>query len=270
MIWFGSNVSGGLQADDADLIGAANRGYTVGQGVFETVIVRQGQPFFLDRHLERLGQSASISRLPQPNIALIRTAIELTIEANLLAIGDLGRLRVTYTAGESSNAPTILVTCTQQPPWPVTTSAITVQWVRNERSAITGAKSTSYAENVIALDFAHERSASEAIFANGAGNLCEGATSNVFVVIDGEVLTPPLSSGCLPGVTRGLVIEWFGAQERDIEFTSLDQVSELFLTSTTRGVHPVTKLDERVLAVGDITRRLQSEFLQRISSHPNP
>jgi branched-chain amino acid aminotransferase len=92
----------------------------------------------------------------------------------------------------------------------------------------------------------------------------------VFVVLDGEVVTPPLSSGCLPGVTRGLVIEWCGAYERDIEFTMFNQINELFLTSTTRGIHPVTILDDRNLVVGDVTRRLQSEFQQLSRMNVNP
>ena len=270
MIWFGSNMGGALQADDAELLGSTHRGFTVGQGVFETVIVRQGQPFALDRHLGRLEQSAAILRLAQPNIALIRKAIEATIDANKVLTSELGRLRVTYAAGETPEVTTILVTCTQQPAWPATTSAVTVPWVRNERSAIAGAKTTSYAENVIALDFARQAGASEAIFANGVGNVCEGATSNVFVVFDGEVVTPPLSSGCLAGVTRGLVIEWCGAYERDIEFTMLNQINELFLTSATRGIHPVTILDDRNLVVGDVTRRLQSEFQQLSRMNVNP
>ena len=84
-------------------------------------------------------------------------------------------------------------------------------WVRNERSAVAGLKTTSYAENVRALAYAKARGGSEAIFANTVGNLCEGTGSNIFCVYDGELVTPTLESGALAGVTRELVIEWFGA-----------------------------------------------------------
>ena len=81
-------------------------------------------------------------------------------------------------------------------------------WVRNERAATAGLKTTSYAENVIALASRQEPGALEAIFANTRGELCEATGSNVFVVIDGVVRTPPLDSGCLAGITRELVLEW--------------------------------------------------------------
>ena len=84
---------------------------------------------------------------------------------------------------------------------------VVVPWPRNERSAVAGLKTTSYAENVVALAHATERGAGEAIFANLAGNLCEGTGSNVFVGVDGRLVTPPLSSGCLAGITRELVLE---------------------------------------------------------------
>ena len=81
-------------------------------------------------------------------------------------------------------------------------------WVRNERSATAGLKTTSYAENVVALDRAHAEGGSEALFANTRGELCEGTGSNVVVVVDDELVTPPLSSGCLAGITRELLLEW--------------------------------------------------------------
>ena len=107
----------------------------------------------------------------------------------------------------------MLVACSAAKPWPPSTVLATVPWVRNERSAVAGVKTTSYAENVVALAHAHARGASEALFLNTQGRVCEGTGSNVFAVVDGAILTPPLSSGCLAGVTRDLVIEWCGAEE---------------------------------------------------------
>ena len=87
-------------------------------------------------------------------------------------------------------------------------AVVTVPWVRNERAATAGLKTTSYADNVIALASAKEQGAVEALFANTRGELCEATGSNVFVVVDGVVSTPPLTSGCLAGITRELVLEW--------------------------------------------------------------
>ena len=94
-------------------------------------------------------------------------------------------------------------------------------WPRNERGALAGVKTTSYAENVVALSYARQQGAAEAIFGNLAGNLCEGSGTNVFVVAGGRLVTPPLSAGCLAGVTRGLVIEWAGAVEEDLPLSAL-------------------------------------------------
>ena len=108
-----------------------------------------------------------------------------------------------------------------------------------------GIKTTSYAENVKALAYAKERGCTEAIFATTTGLLCEGTGSNVFVGIDGRLLTPPLSSGCLAGVTRDLVLEVTDAVEEDIPMAAFLAADEVFLTSTGRDVQPVHQVDDR-------------------------
>ena len=110
-----------------------------------------------------------------------------------------------------------------------------------------GIKTTSYAENVKALAYAKERGCTEAIFATTTGLLCEGTGSNVFVGIDGRLLTPPLSSGCLAGVTRDLVLEVTDAVEEDIPMAAFRDADEVFLTSTGRDVQPVHRVDDRAL-----------------------
>ena len=115
-------------------------------------------------------------------------------------------------------------------------------WPRNERGALAGLKTTSYAENVVALAYAAERGASEAIFANLAGHLCEGTGSNVFYVVDGELRTPTLASGCLAGISRALLLEWYGGREVDEPVEVLAEAEEIFLVSTTRDVQAVHAL----------------------------
>jgi len=270
MIWFGNRDSGSLIGNEVNSINPADRGFTVGEGVFETLVVRAGQPFALERHLARLLNSARILRIAQPDLSVVREAVQKTIAANAKVIGDLGRLRITYTAGPLDHIPTLTVTCTPQVPWPESTSAITVPWIRNERSSITGAKSTSYAENVVALAAARDAGVSEALFANSIGNLSEGATSNIFLVLDGEVLTPTLASGCLAGVTRELVIQWFNVKEVELPFDVLSDAQELFLTSTTRGIHPLVRIDQRHLEIGQVTRQLRAQFEALVSQNVNP
>ena len=121
------------------------------------------------------------------------------------------------------------------------------------RGALAGIKSTSYAENVIALAHAKERGASEAIFANTVGHLCEGTGTNIVVEHEGRLVTPPLSSGCLAGVTRALVIETSDVVEADLPIEVLTTTSEAFLTSSTRNVMGIHRIDDRELPIGPLT-----------------
>src|SRR5581483_9151500 len=139
-------------------------------------------------------------------------------------------------------------------------------WTRNERAATAGLKTTSYADNVVALRYAHERNAAEAILANSVGELCEGTGSNVFVGIRGELVTPSLSSGCLAGITRELLIEWLSdVQERSLPIGALEEADEAFLASSTRDVQPIRAVDGVALsaAPGPMTRRAMTTFAQR-------
>ena len=154
---------------------------------------------------------------------------------------------------------------------PPTTSVVRVPWPRNERGALAGVKSTSYAENVVALAEAARHGASEAVFANLAGHLCEGTGSNVGYVVDGEVRTPTLAAGCLAGVTRDLLLEWADVVEIDEPIEVLDTADEVFLLSTTRDVQGVHRLDMRDLAApGPRTRELMELWARREAEDVDP
>ena len=162
-------------------------------------------------------------------------------------------------------------------PWPATTAVATVPWPRNERGALAGLKTTSYAENVVALADAKRRGASEAVFANLAGHLCEGTGTNVFYVVDGELRTPTLASGCLAGVTRALILEWFGGREVDEPIEVVAGADEVFLASTTRDVQARLALGRpRAACPGPVTaealatwRRREPELLG-VWAHESP
>jgi branched-subunit amino acid aminotransferase/4-amino-4-deoxychorismate lyase len=129
---------------------------------------------------------------------------------------------------------------------------VTADFPRNERSPLSGIKCASYAENLIALDQARRAGADEALFFNTRGELCEAATANVFLVRDGNVLTPPLSSGCLPGTMRARVMARIAVKEQPLTAADLAAAEEVFVTSATRGVVPVVKWDGRVLQAGPV------------------
>lgn len=276
-VWFDGSV-----VDERDArISPFDHGLLTGDGVFETLRVYRGVPFAWTRHDARLRRSADGLGLSVPDGAMLRDAAAAVIEANGIAEG---RLRVTLTGGPSplgsergTAGPTVLLAATEFRPWPPTVAVATVPWARNERSAVAGIKTISYAENVRALAHAAEHGAGEAMFANTKGELCEATGSNVFVAHGGQLRTPPASSGCLLGVTRDLLLELAPSvgikiEEFDLPLASLSGANEAFLTSSTREVHPIATLDGRALpsAPGPLTETLAAAFRDLVASNLDP
>ena len=243
----------GVLADEREArVSPLDHGLLTGDGVFETMKIVRGRAFALRRHLDRLARSTAGMRLPCPPPDVVAAAVDAVIAANGWAEG---RLRVTVTGGpgalgsdRAAVAPTVIVAGGPMPAWPAAADVAVAPWPRNERGALTGVKSVSYGENVVALAYARDRRAGEALFANLAGNLCEGTGSNVFLGLGGRLVTPPLSAGCLAGVTRELVMELVDVVEEDVPMAALDEADEAFLTSSTREVQPIRAVDGRPLA----------------------
>ena len=268
-------INGALVSADDARISAFDHGLTVGDGVFETMKVLRGSAFALRRHLVRLERSATALGLVCPDAGVVRAAVEAVLVAN----EDAGRVRVTLTGGVAPLGsqrghvePTLLVATSPAAEYPPTADVVTVEWRRNERGALSGLKTTSYGENVRALAVAHAAGASEAIFANTRDELCEGTGTNVFVVRGGRLITPPLSSGCLAGITRELVLELTDAVEDDLPFEALATADEAFLTSSTRDVQPIANVDGRPLALapGPRTRAAAATFAQLCPAEVDP
>jgi len=269
-------VNGELLADpEAPVLSVFDHGLTVGDGVFETLKVVDGQAFALTRHLARLRRSAEGIGLVIPPASELESAVDDVLRGEHLP---LGRLRITVTGGRSplgsdrgDGPPTVVVVGGPMSPRPDTTAIATVPWRRNDLGALAGLKTTSYAENVVALAEAAGRGASEAILANTSGTLCEGTGSNIFYVVDGELRTPSLRTGCLAGITRELVLEWYGGVECDEPFDVLRQADEIFLASTTRDVQPVHRCDERQLdAPGPVTRDVLTVWEKHAGADVDP
>ena len=269
-------VNGHLLGDpEGPAIAVSDHGFTVGDGVFEAIKVVDNEPFAVTRHLERLVRSARGLGLPEVDLEEVRRGVAAVVTGQELP---LGRIRITYTGGEAplgsgrgSKPPTLVVVADTMHAWDGPTAVVTVPWPRNERGALAGLKTTSYAENVMALARAAEHGASEAIFANTVGNLCEGTGSNVFYVLEGELRTPTLESGCLAGISRGLVLEWYGAREIDEPVDVLDHAEEIFLVSTTRDVQAVLRCDDRELeAPGPVTQEVATVWAKKERENLDP
>jgi branched-chain amino acid aminotransferase len=273
-------VDGRLVDDGDAVVSAYDHGLTVGDGVFETVRIVDGVPFALGRHIDRLARSAAGLELPAPDPEQVGKAC-----ASVVAQAPVGRyrLRITYTggvaplgSGRGDAAPTLFVALAPLEPWPQTTTVAVVPWPRNERGALAGLKTTSYAENVVALAYAKRFGAGEAVFADTQGRLSEGTGSNVFVVRGGRILTPALNTGCLAGVTRALVLEWTDAEEAELPLDVLSRADEVFLTSTTRDVQAVSALvgadggHSYNQSPGPLTREVAATFAERSAEDSEP
>lgn len=273
-------VDGALVDADTPAVSAVDHGVTVGDGAFETAKIDAGVPFAVTRHLRRLDRTMAGLGLPPADHERIRDGIRAVLEGDPI---EFGRLRFTVTGGRGplgsdryDSDLTHIVTAAPQARPVGQGAVVTVPWVRNERAASAGLKTTSYADNVIALAYAKERGAVEAIFANTRGELCEATGSNIFVVVDGVLRTPPLDSGCLAGITRELVLEWCREDGLDVieEALPLDVLThadEVFLTSSIKDVFPVAAIDDRQLAApGPITMRVREVWARHEAQGIDP
>lgn len=269
-------VDGARVAADGPAVSAVDHGVTVGDGAFETAKIDAGVPYAVSRHLARMDRSLAGLGLPPADHDRVREGIAAVLDGPDIPFG---RLRWTVTGGRGPLGSdrldaglTYIVTAVEHARPPATGAVVTVPWVRNERSATAGLKTTSYAENVVALARAQEQGAVEALFANTRGELCEGTGSNVFVVTDGVVRTPPLSSGCLAGISRELVLEWCRAEgvevlEEDLPLSVLTEADELFLTSSVKDVMPVSAVDGRPLpAPGPLTTAVRAAWARHAAA----
>lgn len=278
IIW----LNGSFISEDQAYISPFDHGITVGDGCFETMVSYRLTPFAFSRHYQRLVNSVAglgLTNIPSQK-ELFNASCKL-IEMNKL--DDPIRIRITLTGGKSGlgsdrdAAPlTALIAVTQAPSLGEFCKVQTVPYTRNERSAVVGLKTISYADNVVALDEAHKKGASEAIFGNTKDLISEGTGSNIFWVENGEVYTPPLKEvGALAGCTRALAIKLCGelgipCHEVLEPMSKLSTITEAFLTSTTREIQPIVAIDSRPLEIGETTRALRQAYKDMVAVDLDP
>jgi branched-chain amino acid aminotransferase len=213
--------------------------------------------------------------LPRPDHGVIREAVGQLLEGQDV---ELAKIRITYTGGRgplgsgAAYGPQTLVVALDdaQPPGP-TAQVVTAPWTRNEHGALAGVKSTSYGENVRALAYAAERGADEALLLNTAGHVCEGTGSNLFCVFGSDIVTPPLSSGPLAGITRDLVLQWCDVREADLTLAEAMAADEVFVTSSLRDVQAIERWDGLELpAPGPVSKEVAAVFAERSAADLEP
>jgi branched-chain amino acid aminotransferase len=280
------NVNGHIFDQEHAHVSVFDHGFLYGEGVYETLRTYQAQPFLLDRHLRRLRNSASMLALPIPlTDAEIETRLHDTMRAGGFQVGKEAYIRVMVTrgVGELTYDPAacvepsiVVIVKTQVDPLPeVFECGVTValvSTVRNHPGTVNPLiKSNNLLNNALAMQEAVRRGAFEGIMRNYRGELAEGTTSNLFIVKNDAALTPPLDAGLLPGITREFLFEI--GTERRIEVREavlLDEdlfgADEAFLTSTTRELVPIVRVDNHLIGTGrpgPVTGALLEAFRRR-------
>jgi branched-chain amino acid aminotransferase len=265
-------VNGEETSPDAPSISVRDRGLTLADGLFETLRVHSGHAFQHDAHLARMRRGLAALSIPLP------PDLERQLAEALRAYGDRhGSARLTVTRGPGPGGlsvhgdarPTVIVTVGPMPAFPAATyeqglSAFVPAGRRNPRAVTAGLKTLSYTDAVVALLEAVQKGYDEALFLDTDDHLSEASASNLFVWTGSALVTPPVSCGALPGITRESVLRLardagMAAVERTCTLEDLASAEEAFLTSSLRGLAPLVRVDNRAVGggrPGPLTRRL--------------
>jgi len=278
-------IDGALVAPEAAKVSAYDRGFLYGDLVFEVMRVYAGAPFARDEHLARVARSAALVHLSMP-ASPAQLADELTRALKAAAAGD-AYVRVSVSRGEGppgldltrATAPRRVIMVEPLPALPEALyargiAAVTATTTRaTEGTSAAAAKFGGYLANALALHDARARGADDAILVDAAGRVLEATAANVFAVRGGELLTPDVASGVLPGITRAAVLRLarpLRTVEAPLDVGALRAAHEVFLTSSIRELVPVVRIDGAAVGAGvpgPVTRRLHAE-LRALAARP--
>ncbi len=251
------SINGVLSEAAIARIDPLDRGFTLGDGVFETIALRRNAVKHLKAHLDRLRNGAEVLGIPLAGSDQdLAGLIGACITANALTDAVV---RVTLTRGPGARGilppekptPTFVVTVAPLPP-PAEPARVIVAACtrRNEHSPLARIKHLNYLDNILARREAAAAGADDAILLNTAGRVAESTVANIFVLVDGFMLTPPVADGALPGIMRAEAIKLARAEEGEIPLEKLMRASEVFLTNAL-GVRPVTHIDGQPVGEGE-------------------
>lgn len=255
-------VNGEIQDVDEVRMGALDLGVTIGLGCFETLFCEKGEVQDWSRHRARLLAGVEKLRIPLREVAWDAAFAEV-LQANGLLEAD-ARVRVMVQGcgvaeGSFFTPASSRVVITAVPLRKMTGPAkvVTSSFRRNSTSPLAGVKSVSYAESAMVFAAAREQGADEVLLCNERNEICEAATANVFFRIDDQWFTPPLSSGCLGGVERDVVLEraekaGIDISQEPVDGAKIPNIQQAFLTSSLRGSQPIDSIDGRGLEGGEL------------------
>ena len=237
-----------------------DEGFSFGLGAFETISIIDKKPILLDAHLKRLNSALKffgMTRCPDTDTVLGWIAGEALPPRAVLKIAvsqdnTVKSFRAnTYTDADYTRG---FSTCLS----PVR---------RNETSPLVFRKTLNYGDNILEKRRARTLGFDEPLFLNSRGELCEGATTNIFVVKNGQIFTPPVTSGLLPGTLRQWVLSGFSVKERILRAGNLRDADEIFVSNALLGIMAVTRFEDRPLSQGPVTTRLQEAYATFCRSH---
>jgi branched-chain amino acid aminotransferase len=282
------SIDGTLRSPEEATVSVYDRGFLYGDSVFETVRTYGGEPYALDEHMARLVRSAERVFIPMP-VPPAAFAMEVRLAVRAARNPEsYARAMLTRGAGPVgldpalAGAPLRVVLVEPLVPLPASVyrDGVGVVTVRTQRAAdaAQGAKVGNYLASLLALKQAKAAGAHEALVLDAAGRVVEGTTSNVFLVRGGEIVTPPVEAGILPGITRAHLLEVAAELGRVVRFEAITPedvlaADEVFLSSSLREVVPVVAVDGRRVgggAPGPVTRALHAAFRARIGLGGEP
>jgi branched-chain amino acid aminotransferase len=251
LAWINGELKPGAQVT----IDAADRGFLLADGLFETLRAENGTPLHVHRHLARLRAGAAFLALPLP------WSDDLLTEAITSVLAALphqeAALRITLTRGPGPRGvlppapaqPTCLITAALLPPPPPPAHVIIATVTRrNEHSPLSRLKTLNYLDSVLARQEAARRGADDAILLNTAGRIAETTAGNLFITLAGTCVTPPVSEGALPGIARALILERGAAIERKLNPADLFEAAEAFIVNSLHRRH-IKRIDGREMKI---------------------
>jgi branched-subunit amino acid aminotransferase/4-amino-4-deoxychorismate lyase len=265
-IWLNGTL---FPADEAH-IAPTDRGLLLADGLFETLLARDGRIIRLDRHIMRLLEGAAVMQIKPPfESRTLRAAARETLEANGLATNDRASLRMTLTRGPAGRgvalprdpSPTLMISAAAAPAPPAGLSVMVSNVSKLATSHASPLKTLNYTDNVMARMEADVAGADEALMRSADGGIACATIGNVFVVKDGSVTTPPDDGSIRAGITRNDTLALarnadLKVSEAGISVEALKAADEIFLTNSLWGICPVTALDGTELPEGPITKKL--------------
>jgi branched-chain amino acid aminotransferase len=284
------NVDGRITRGADATVSVFDHGFLFGEGVYEVLRTYDGEPFLFAQHAARLRASADRIALEIPfSDDELAARIRETIDAAALPGEAYVRVLLTRGVGDivydphACPRPTLVIIVKPHvgpadDAYQHGVRISLVSTVRNHPDSVNPrVKSNNLLNNALAMQEAHRRGGFEALMRNYRGEICECSQSSFFVVRDGEILTPPLEAGLLPGITRALIFELgrtlrIPVHERTLHYADLPLVDEAFITSTTREIVPVVLIDDLKIGTsrpGPITQRLIWAFRQHARQQPS-